>query len=167
MKYLVVTALALTSLVGSSAACNSDRPELIGSADNVEQGAKITTPNNETKMKIKIGSKTFNATLFDNATAAAFRALLPLTLDMEELNANEKKFDLADPLPTNAANPKTISSGDLMLWQNNTVVLFYKSFSTSYSYTKLGRIEDATGLEAAVGRGNVSVTFELDRSSKE
>jgi hypothetical protein len=46
-------------------------------------------------MKIRMGSKSFDATLFDNETAAAFKALLPLTLDMEELNRNEKKYDLS------------------------------------------------------------------------
>lgn len=167
MNYLIVVTFALTSLVGRSAACNSDRPKLVGSRDNADQGAKITKPIEETKMKIKIGSKTFIATLHDNATASAFKALLPRSLDMEELNGNEKKFDLADPLPSNASNPETITSGDLMLWGRNTVVLFYKSFPTPYSYTKLGRIDDPAGLEAAVGKGNVTVTFELDRSTKE
>jgi hypothetical protein len=114
------------------------------------------------QMRIKIGSNTFTATLYDNATATAFKGMLPMTIKMSELNGNEKYFDLPANLPTNASNPATIQSGDLMLYGSNTLVLFYKTFSTSYSYTGLGRINDATGLAAAVGSGSVTVSFELD-----
>lgn len=47
-----------------------------------------------------------------------------------------------------------------MLYGNNTLVLFYKNFNTSYSYTKLGAIDNPAGLEAALGNGNVVVKFE-------
>lgn len=127
----------------------------------------ISEPDNNTqptgiKMKIKIGNSTFTATLYDNATVTAFKSLLPLTVNMVELNGNEKYADLSRNLPTNASNPITIQNGDLMLYGSSTLVLFYKTFSTSYSYTKLGRIDDVTGLAAAVGSGNVIFTYELE-----
>jgi hypothetical protein len=114
------------------------------------------------QMKIKIGSSTFIATLEDNATAKAFKAGLPMTIRMNELNRNEKYFRLSDNLPTNASNPGTIQSGDLMIYGQDTLVLFYKTFPTSYSYTRLGRISDPAGLAAALGSGSVTVTFELE-----
>ena len=85
-----------------------------------------------------------------------------MTVNMVELNNNEKYVDLSRSLPTNSANPGTIQSGALMLYGSSTLVLFYRTFSTSYSYTRLGRIDDVTGLVAALGTGNVSVTFELE-----
>ncbi len=128
------------------------------------QAAEGTTAKPEkTQMKIKIGSSTFTATLEENATATAFKAMLPMTLKMTELNGNEKYYRLRSDLPTEASNPGKIEMGDLMIYGSNTVVLFYKSFPTSYSYTPLGRINEPAGLASAVGSGNASVTFEWAR----
>ena len=73
---------------------------------------------------------------------------------------NEKYYDLPNALPTNAKAGGNIKAGDLMLYGNNVLVLFYKDFNTSYSYTKLGYIDNPAGLAAALGSGNVNVTFE-------
>ena len=114
------------------------------------------------KLKIKIGSNTFTATFSNNATATAFKAMLPMTINMSELNGNEKYFNLPDNLPTNASNPGTIQTGDLMMYGSNTLVLFYKTFSTSYSYTRLGRIDNPSGLAAILSSGSITVTFEME-----
>ena len=113
-----------------------------------------------TKMKIKIDNNTFSATLYDNASATAFKSMLPMTLDMVELNRNEKYADLSKDLPTKTSNPGTIEVGDLMLYGSSTLVFFYKKFSTSYTYTKLGKIDDVKGLTDALGSENVTVRFE-------
>jgi hypothetical protein len=133
---------------------------LLGSA--IAAVAESDANKTKNQMIIKIGQETFTATLEDNATAAAFMAMLPLTLKMEDVNANEKVSGLPTKLPTSDANPKRIEAGDLMIWTSRSLVLFYKSFPTAYSYTRLGRIDDAAGLAAAVGSGNLTITFELN-----
>ena len=139
----------------------------VGSAANLNAaGNGRATPVTTNKMKITIGSTTFTAKLAENPTAAAFNAMLPLTVDMADLNRNEKHCQLGRKLRADDANPGTIHAGDVMLWQSNTLVLFYETFRTSYSYTMLGRIDDASALAAAVGDGSVRVTFELEQNGK-
>ncbi len=67
------------------------------------------------KLKITIGNNTFNSNIYNNATATVFKAKLPLTMNMKELNGNEKYFDLSENLPTDVSSPGNIQSGDLML----------------------------------------------------
>jgi hypothetical protein len=162
IKFLIVMMFSATFLFGSLVGCSQDQSAFAGNTNINNQSSNAANETEGNKMKIKIGSKTFNATLFDNATANAFKAMLPLTLKMDELNGNEKKYDFSNNLPTDSSNPKTINNGDLMVWGSNTLVLFYKTFPTQYSYTKLGRIDNPSGLEAAVGAKNVTVMFELE-----
>ena len=111
------------------------------------------------KITISAGGANFTATLADNRTAQAFASMLPLTLDMNELNGNEKYFYADFTLPVSSFRPGRIDTGDIMLYGNNCIVLFYESFSTSYSYTRIGKVSDASGLAEALGKDNVTVTF--------
>lgn len=137
-------------------------------ADSSTNNPTVTNPTDSTntsekmKLKITINNTAFTATLQDNVSAKAFAALLPLTLNMTEFNNNEKYADLPNSLPTNTTNQGTIQNGDLMLYGNNVLVLFYKTFSTSYSYTKIGKIDNTEGLTTALGTGNQTVKFELE-----
>jgi hypothetical protein len=161
MKKVAATVLFLVPiLVG--AACNQKTPADADSHYNVI--AKNTQSMSDT-LVIKIGSRKFTATLFDTPAATAFKAMLPLRMNMTELNGNEKYFDLAKSLPTNASNPGKINNGDLLLYGSKTLVLFYAAFSTTYSYTKLGKVKDATGLADALGSGSVVVTIDLQKTN--
>ncbi len=113
-------------------------------------------------MWMTVGERRFAITLGDNKPARAFAALLPLTLDMTELNGNEKYAQLPKALPTNASRPGTLHNGDLMLYGSDTLVVFYLTFSSSYAYTRLGRVDDPTGLAESLGRRGVRIVFSKD-----
>jgi len=112
------------------------------------------------KIKILIGDKIFDATLEDNETTREFVKNLPLEVTMTELNGNEKYYRFGKNFPSADKKVGEIHSGDLMLYSSSYVVLFYKNFSTSYSYTRLGKIENPAELEKIVGGGNVKIKFE-------
>ena len=82
-----------------------------------------------------------------------------MTLNMKELNGNEKYHYFNTEFPANEKSPGKIETGDIMLYGADCLVTFYKSHSTSYQYTSVGKIEDASGFAKAVGNGNITITF--------
>ena len=151
-----------STFVGSPLHINyNNRPNMGTMASEWVNGLEVEVESDPAKMRVIVGDKTFMATLADNATGQAFADRLPLTLDMTELNGNEKYHYLASSLPNSPANPGTIHAGDIMLYGSSCVVLFYKTFQTSYTYTRIGSIDDPTGLAEALGSGAVTVKFVL------
>lgn len=153
MKKLLIM-IYVISILFSFAACNNKNTEMISDTEEITKGE-----DNMLSIEIVIGSETFSATLYDNPTTEAFLKQLPLTLEMSELNGNEKYYYLSNSLPTNADRPSNIHIGDLMLYGDSCLVLFYENFSTSYSYTPLGQIDEPNSLADAVGNGNIEITF--------
>jgi hypothetical protein len=124
---------------------------------------RLSGPRSETqeqpRMEMTVGTQRFAVRLDDNPTARAFAQSLPATFDMAELNGNEKFARLPRSLPSNATRPGTLHAGDVMLYGNDTLVVFYETFRSGYSYTRIGRIEEPAGLAQALGPGDARVTF--------
>ena len=113
-------------------------------------------------MWMTVGTRRFAITLAGTEAAREFAAMLPLSIDMPDLNNNEKHAELRKSLPTDAIRPGTIRSGDLMLYGSRTLVVFYQTFNSPYAYTRLGRVEEPAGLAEALGSGSVWIEFSKD-----
>lgn len=161
MRNLLLIAVIFFGL----AACHPDEALRLPETENTEGTTNENETNNKetmsNKITVRINNNAFAATLENNATARAFAALLPMEITMQELNGNEKYYYLQQPLPTSTYRPGTIHSGDLMLYGSNCLVLFYETFSSSYSYTPIGRLDNPQGIEQALDGGDTTVTFEL------
>ncbi|MGL4412582.1 MAG: cyclophilin-like fold protein [Bacteroidales bacterium] len=136
------------------------------SCNKIEDDLVIDPPisnedNNRSEMRVIVGATEFVASLADNSSAQAFKSLLPITITMSDYGSNEKVATITS-LPTNLYNPSRIEVGDIMLWGSSSLVLFYDNFPTSYSYSRIGKIDDVEGLrELLNNRESVTVRFEI------
>lgn len=118
--------------------------------------------NREMRMKVQVEDSTFTAILEDNDAVRALTEMMenePVTIRMSDYAGFEKVGDLGKNLPADNSQTTT-EAGDIVLYQGNQIVMFCGS--NSWSYTRLGRIDDLTGWEEALGSGDVTVTFSLE-----
>lgn len=136
-------------------------PAISKGSDKQAEGTQAES-NDMPNLSIQVGNTNFKAILYDNVSTQALIEKFPLTLYMGELNGNEKFYFFKEDFPTDSERVGNVETGDLMLYGSDCLVLFYENFSTSYSYTRLGHIEDVTGLADALGNGSVEVAFDLN-----
>lgn len=113
------------------------------------------------KMNVQIGDAAFTATLEDSATVLEFIEMMkeaPVSIDMSDYSGFEKVGPLGRSLTTENQQTTT-SAGDIVLYSGNQIVMFYGS--NSWSYTRIGKIDDLTGWEAALGSGSITAVFTL------
>ena len=125
-----------------------------------------TQANEESKMdsrtiKITIGDTALSAALEDNESAKALRAMMPVTIKMSGYGGFEQVGSLGKNLPRNDRQT-TASAGDIMLYNGNSVVMFYGY--NSWAYTRLGHITDqsAEDMTKLLGNGDVCITLSTD-----
>ena len=151
---VIVLFVAMT--IGIRPSADVPEPDNMNASDESNNSV-----NEEAKMEtivITIGDKKFTLQLANTDAAKEFAAATPFELEMSDLNGNEKYYN-GEPLPTADYDVAKIHTGDLMLYDGNCIVLFYKDFDTTYRYTKLGKIIDTNGLAEALGSGKVNVIF--------
>ena len=118
--------------------------------------------NKVANMNVQVGDVVFSATLEENEAVSALVEMMresPVVIQMSDYSGFEKVGPLGTSLP--ASNSQTTTqAGDIVLYNGNQIVIFYGS--NSWSYTRLGHIDDLTGWEDALGSGDVTVIFSLE-----
>lgn len=132
--------------------------ETAGTEADIQNGAEEAVMN----MKVQVGDAVFSATLEENEAVASFVEMMrenPVSIQMSDYSGFEKVGSLGTSLPVNNSQTTT-HAGDIVLYNGNQIVIFYGS--NSWSYTRLGHVDDLTGWEEALGSGDVTVTFSLE-----
>lgn len=137
-------------------------PEEDKQPDNLQEEEKV----GRKQFYVKAGETVFTAVFSDHSSAEAFQNLLaaePLTVDMHDYGSFEKVGEIGSTLPRNDEQITT-EPGDVILYLGTSITIYYDI--NSWNFTRLGKIQDVTkaDLLAALGEGDVTVTFSLDKS---
>ncbi|WP_317854425.1 cyclophilin-like fold protein [Chakrabartyella piscis] len=143
--------------------------DMTGSITITKYGEVATTTENseeitEETLQIMVGAYDFTTTFADNSSAKALKELLAdgdITIDMVDYGGFEKVGSLGTSLPTNNTSITT-ELGDIILYQGNQIVIYYDT--NSWSFTRLGKIENTENLKEALGSGDVTVTLSLTKN---
>ncbi len=156
---------------GACSGENENDDDLNNSSDTGITEDDNTGDNNETsdnmittdKINITIGDNVLTATLVDNSSTEALKEALseaPITIDMRDYGNMEKVGAFGRNFPTNDESITT-EAGDLILYQGSAFVIYYAS--NTWSFTRLGKIDNITAseLKEVLGDGDVTVTLSL------
>ncbi len=139
------------------------KAESVNETDTAETDIQNNTEENKVaNMNVQVGDVVFSATLEENETVSALVEMMresPVVIQMSDYSGFEKVGPLGTSLPVNNSQTTT-QAGDIVLYNGNQIVIFYGS--NSWSYTRLGHIDDLTGWEDALGSGDVTVIFSLE-----
>lgn len=165
--FIYISTIALFLLMSACSNRTAEVAEVSNqSQKEYEETEKVESSMSESKQQVQtvrvfVNGNTYTAVLYDNNTATEFLSRLPLTIEMNPMNGNEKYYYMDETLPTDASIPDSIKTGDLMLFGSDCLVLFHDDFTTSYSYTPIGYLTNVNDLADVLGSGSVEVTFEI------
>ena len=113
----------------------------------------------EMKMNVQVGDYNFTATLENNEAVKELLDMMkegPITIQMDDYSGFEKVGSLGSSLTTSNSQTTT-SAGDIVLYNVNNIVMFYGS--NSWSYTRIGKIDDLSDWEKELGSGSITAIF--------
>ena len=135
------------------------------SGDNQDAVTEISASETigDSTMIMKIGDTKVNVEWEDNQAVEALRDMAEdgdITIQMSMYGGFEQVGSIGQSLPRDDKQTTT-SSGDIVLYSGNQMVVFYGS--NSWSYTRLGHISDKDEAEMAELLSNGDVTITISR----
>jgi len=112
-------------------------------------------------INLKVNNHVLKVKLEDNSAAKALMNKLKkgdVTIHAEDYGGFEKVGDLGFSLPR-SDKYITTSAGDIVLYEGDEISLFYNS--NSWSYTKLGKVQNIKDLKKILGTGDVKLVLSL------
>ena len=152
--------------IANNTSSNLENTNLIEKQEKIENNTI-----NENKVEdmgriyIKVNNQILDVELEDNSATKEFKEKLKngdIVIEAHEYGGFEKVGILGFSLPREDINVTT-TAGDIVLYQGNQISIFYNS--NSWSYTKLGKIQNTSSneLKNILGNEDVKITFTLSR----
>lgn len=111
-------------------------------------GEEMVQSNNT--LFLQIGNEEIEISVTNQEISQQIMEYLPQTLNFNELNGNEFYVDSPFEVDAKSQNFGEVRAGDVMLYGNQTIVIFYQDHQTTYSYSKIGKIRDVSHLNSLV-----------------
>ncbi|MBQ0078951.1 MAG: hypothetical protein KBS66_03535 [Eubacterium sp.] len=155
-RWLAIVCICVLSMSFVSCGNNTTENE---AGETVASQTETEMKEMDNKMQVLVGDYTFTATLEDNQAVNELVDMMSegdVVLKLDDYSGFEKVGSLGCEL-TRSDKQTTTHSGDIVLYGGDNIVVFYGS--NSWSYTRIGKIDDLTNWEAALGNGSVTITF--------
>ena len=158
----MIKTLFLIALYGCTALLTGCEGTVPPSSEAVAEGTAQTQEEvRDMKITMTVNEKELSVTFADTAAAQELAEKVSegaVTVSLSEYVGFEKVGKLPWALTRSDESIDT-KPGDIMLYQGNQMTVFYGT--NSWSYTRLGRIDDVTAqeLETLFGEGDITVTL--------
>ena len=133
-------------------------PLLILTSCTPNSNSSSTSTKKEENMKLSIDNQELDVAWEDNDSVQAIKGILPLTINMHEYGGFEQTGGIGQSIVRNDKQIDVVP-GDIVLYNGNQISVFYST--SSWSYTKLGHIQNKTNEELNTLLNKESVTFTL------
>lgn len=110
---------------------------------------------------VSIGTKSYSVTAEDNEAAKFFFDRVPRSLTMNEWAGNSEYYArLSEKINTDGIkSPSVFETGDIAIYNNTSLVIFYADTKNTAGYAKIGHITEAVGLKDALKAAKGKVIF--------